>query len=298
MSLTEEQITAQNFKLFYEALYPYLNGAAHAGFTPVGTVIAYYGETAPQNYLACDGTAYNKVDYPELWTHLSSLSDTTPYVVDGDNTKFKVPDLQGEFLRGSGTNSHANQGSGANVGEHQDGTSIPSVEKYTGGSGLAYSANASTNLENPDFVQYMSSYKYFGNGGSSGSQENTPNCYTSRPTNTSVLWCIATKDIYVDARFDYSTTEKVIGTWIDGKPVYQKTITGLNISTADEWLTIGQAGGIDKVINGIFFSFSPSVNISWQAAFKVQNETIYCYLYGWLGVTLTDCMIQYTKTTD
>jgi len=30
---------------------------------------------------------------------------------------------------------------------------------------------------------------------------------------------------------DYSTDEKVIGSWIDGKPLYQKTFTGLNIPT-------------------------------------------------------------------
>ena len=44
-----------------------------------------------------------------------------------------------------------------------------------------------------------------------------------RPTNTSVLYCIATKDIYIDARNIYSTTEKVVGEWM-GETLYQKTI--------------------------------------------------------------------------
>ena len=37
---------------------------------------------------------------------------------------FGIPDLRGEFLRGTGTNSHVNGGNGAGVGEHQDATAI------------------------------------------------------------------------------------------------------------------------------------------------------------------------------
>lgn len=35
---------------------------------------------------------------------------------------------------------------------------------------------------------------------------------------------------HVATAYDYSTSETVIGTWIDGSPVFQKTITGLNIA--------------------------------------------------------------------
>lgn len=31
---------------------------------------------------------------------------------------------------------------------------------------------------------------------------------------------------------EYSTSEKIVGTWIDGKPIYQKTITGYNLPSA------------------------------------------------------------------
>ena len=37
-------------------------------------------------------------------------------------------------------------------------------------------------------------------------------------------------DYHMASPYEFSTNETLIGTWIDGSPVYQKTITGLNIS--------------------------------------------------------------------
>ena len=33
------------------------------GGNPVGTIISYFGESAPDGYLKCDGATYNKADY-------------------------------------------------------------------------------------------------------------------------------------------------------------------------------------------------------------------------------------------
>ena len=311
MSLTEEQITAKNFQNFYELIYPYLNGAAHAGFTPVGTVIAYYGETAPQNYLACDGTAYNKVDYPELWTHLSSLSDTTPYVVDGDNTKFKVPDLQGEFLRGNGTNSHTNQGNGANVGVHQDSTEIPIL---MGGVAVGIcKENDSKAIEiiNRDSTIGTNFVVNNANRSNVSSGSNDGYRFTSRPTNTSVLWCIATKDIYVDARFDYSTTEKVVGKWIDGKPVYQNTIIlpnhiniiGPNGTTITSVSQYNIEALVDCVCYGVPKNDDISTKIYQRVAFPMEirldttNQTLIAGVSA-SNIWVCALTIRYTKTTD
>ena len=224
MSLTDNQIVAKNFKKYHEAILPYLNGSAHSGFTPIGTVISVMGTTAPLNYLACDGTVYNIADYTELAAYFNQQFGSSNFFGGNGTTTFAVPDLRGEFLRGTGTNSHANQGSGAAVGVHQDGTEIPSMEKYSGNPGLMYSSSASKNLANPDYVENTTGFKYAGTGGTSNTSEpNIPNYYTSRPTNTSVLYCIASKNIFMDAGSNYSTEEQVVGTWIDGKPIYQKT---------------------------------------------------------------------------
>lgn len=38
----------------------------------------------------------------------------------------------------------------------------------------------------------------------------------------------------VDEKFNYSTEEKVVGTWIDGKPLYQKTYSGTMVNASSE----------------------------------------------------------------
>lgn len=212
-------ITVNNFKAFYEQIRPYL-GAVHSGFTPIGTVISVMGTTAPLNYLACDGTVYNISDYPELAAYFNQQFGASNHFGGNGTTTFAVPDLRGEFLRGTGTNSHANQGSGANVGVHQDGTRIP-ISYCTD-----FMYQSTHEPDNKDSnVSVVSDMGYDGKKNiSSSSWGNTWADYTTRPTNTSVLYCIASKNIFMDAGSNYSTEEQVVGTWIDGKPIYQKTV--------------------------------------------------------------------------
>ncbi|MDR1110309.1 MAG: tail fiber protein [Deltaproteobacteria bacterium] len=54
---------------------------------PVGTVITYYGTTAPDGYLALDGGSFSATDYPLLYELLG---------------KNETPDLRGAFVRGLG----------------------------------------------------------------------------------------------------------------------------------------------------------------------------------------------------
>ena len=102
----------------------------------------------------------------------------------------------------------------------------------------------------------------------------------------------------------YSTTEHIIGTWIDGKPIYEKTYdlggTGLEISYNSWTLSAISKSGIDSIINvesrngtgGAYFGdVMASIEIdntyvAFQTARNGNNERI-------RYVTL-----QYTKTTD
>ena len=170
-------------------------GTAHNATdgSPVGTIISFFGYTAPSGYLVCDGTEYAKADYPYLATHLADLDDhysTTQYV-GSDSDHFKVPDLRGEFLRGSGTNSHENNGNGANVGVHQDSTYIKAVA--TGGSHEFWIATNNTDqtiVTNPD-KQIMGTMgvDYY-NRNAHNDNISTIEKQSLRPTNTSVLYCI------------------------------------------------------------------------------------------------------------
>ena len=218
-------ITPKVLEDFYnQKVAPFLNGAAHTGFTPIGTIISVMGTTAPQNYLSCDGTAYNISDYPELASYFNAQFGSSNFFGGNGTTTFAVPDLRGEFLRGTGTNSHANQGSGANVGVHQDGTEHTFLSKGNVSNSLSVIGIATVSGVDIPNVDKMLSRDLFNGNATITTTKSTEwsmkhNSYTSRPTNTSVLYCIATKNIYVDARFDYSLEEKVVGTWM-GKALW------------------------------------------------------------------------------
>lgn len=149
------------------------------------------GVNVPDGYLSCDGTVYNINDYPALADFIDIEFGSIDNFGGDGTTTFAVPDLRGEFLRGTGTNSHTNQGSGANVGTHQDATEITDIGysrnsgiqmniSYT--SGNEWSSNIDTNLTRQGYCVAQGIYN--------SSEASVVGRYTSRPTNTSVQFCI------------------------------------------------------------------------------------------------------------
>lgn len=170
---------------------------------PIGTIIAFMGNTPPENYLACDGNIYRIADYRPVANFINLQFGSFNYFGGDGVDTFAVPDLRGEFLRGTGTNSHPNSGNGASVGVHQVGTYIPSyssayassTEYWIGG----YVNENVTSIISPVNYDYgdMSSrllYSYRPNVNTQSWVKNNPVRYTVRPTNTSVLYCIKYKN--------------------------------------------------------------------------------------------------------
>ena len=171
------------------------------GFAPIGTIISYMGTTAPQDYLICDGTTYNIADYKQLSDFFAAQFGSANFFGGDGVTTFKVPDLRGEFLRGTGTNSHTKQGNGANVGEHQDATKLVNMGIGTGGTKLGiHTADASTYYPSTfDSVAETRTMYYSASVSGVEQQDITTAKFTARPTNTSVLYCIkavAAGDVY------------------------------------------------------------------------------------------------------
>jgi microcystin-dependent protein len=63
----------------------------------IGVILEYVTNDAPSNCLPCDGTIYNRVDYPILYSRLDSA-----FIIDADT--FETPDKVGLFSLGSETN--------------------------------------------------------------------------------------------------------------------------------------------------------------------------------------------------
>lgn len=295
--------------------------------TPVGHIIPHMGTTSPKHYLICDGTEYGIMDYPHLAQHITdNFGSVNFFGGDGVDT-FAVPDLRGEFLRGSGTATR-DTGSGARVGEHQDPTKHVSLNKDDSNN-LFITGNSNINT----MVSYQDK-NILGTkiGMTINSQEKAEwsgdgnAYYTSRPTNTSVLYCIKYEPTYfMNINREntnylsptlYSLEERVIGCWIDGKPIYQKTITGYktpNVTTNGSIAAteINSADlKIDTVISlqGITNTGSSIFNLPMHYSsgqyglhlyFNITKNTITIQSSSSnFSNKDTIIMIQYTKTTD
>ena len=240
---SNKMATKSDLQEMYSRILPYLGGSADAGFTPVGTVISVMSNHAPANYLICNGTVYNIADYPELANHfLNEFGSKNKFGGNGTTT-FAVPDLRGEFLRGTGTNGHSSEGSGANVGVHQNGTSIPNIAPWSSTTsnyviqGFTNANGESYGIENSDgSIRGVTAHRSVFNTSSRDTNGSGQGLSLKiRPTNTSVLFCIAVKDIYYTeggkGGVDYSNDEQDTGLkWLDGKKIYQRTFTLTNLT--------------------------------------------------------------------
>ena len=281
---------------------------AHTGFTPIGTVISVMGTTAPKHYLACDGTVYQISHYPELALYFKQQFGSENYFGGDGTATFAVPDLRGEFLRGTGTNSHTDQGSGANVGVHQDSTEVPIIFGASDSGSPMIRGPKGNTAKNGDAASSTTTKNYYGPSSGStytGTHSSTvSSAFTVRPTNTSVLYCIAVRNIYIDAGYDYSETESVVGTWIDGKPIYQRTITDGLASTAPRSNTWGTVytdtwiSTIETIVYGVIMLNASSHNFTafWYLYRANGNDLQIQSYIG--GDTIRSITLQYTKTTD
>lgn len=74
-------------------------GSKSGGGTPTGTILAYASNGAlPDGYLACDGSAVSRTTYADLFDAIG-----TTWGSGNGSTTFNLPNLNGYWLKGSGT---------------------------------------------------------------------------------------------------------------------------------------------------------------------------------------------------
>ena len=109
---------------------------------------------------------------------------------------------------------------------------------------------------------------------------------------------------------DYSTTEKIIGTWIDGKPLYQKTFdmgTLTNASTKTTKSVAHNISNIEKFINTTGVWYRTNGVTSGTVPYNEDNFSISAYgtdqnisirYVGDFSNASVKITAQYTKTTE
>ena len=102
----------------------------------------------------------------------------------------------------------------------------------------------------------------------------------------------------------YSTDEQIVGTWIDGKPLYEKTYINLNIliNNTTSWFRTGIViPDINTIVGGSGIDISNqywSVNVCIYTANNEVGISI-ATLVGASGGRVIDTLtLRYTKTTD
>lgn len=113
---------------------------------------------------------------------------------------------------------------------------------------------------------------------------------------------------YVNGLNTYSTTETIIGTWVneDGskRPLYRKVISTNLPSTASSWVNVGTLPTNIKITKlqgtlGGYFPIPTYINESYYVALQYNSGEgkLLAITNGYLGVT-TEITVEYTKPTD
>jgi len=95
----------------------------------------------------------------------------------------------------------------------------------------------------------------------------------------------------------YSTDEKVVGTWIDGSKIYEKTIEK-NVSLGvNAWTTTGVTIANIKQIVSVDAYYAES-GATWAISGRILNSTIELYSFRAEALTpINSFTIRYTKTS-
>ena len=148
-------------------------------------------------------------------------------------------------------------------------------------------------------------WKGGGSGGSSALSDMTDVTFTNLQPNDILKY---NGSIWVndDNLHEYSTEEKIVGRWIDGKPIYERVIHVENFIIGNNEITLEN---LDTIINYSgnliltdypkwkrYFPYTP-YNTSNKVAITHYNNTRFVVGSSFKCNTIS-ILMQYTKTTD
>lgn len=98
-------------------------------------------------------------------------------------------------------------------------------------------------------------------------------------------------------KHNYSTEEQVVGTWIDGKPIYERVFTDVNVSlaTADWHYVNVTIDNFKFVIDS--FGFDGTYQCFKPFGASNNNNQLW-WRHNNVNNTINIIVVQYTKTTD
>ena len=308
------------------------SGGSITGDTlPIGSITAYGKETAPANWLICDGSAVSRTSYADLFAVIG-----TKYGEGDGSTTFNLPNLKGRVPVGLDSDDTDFNTIGKTGGEKKHKLTIEELTEH------AHDIHGNTNTYSASGVNYYQTssifagyaggeqkklfYNAFGAEKTGGDQPHNNlqpyevnnfiiKAFQSAGVVAEVVNAQTESDTdvygcnYINNLNTYSTEEKRVGTWIDGKPLYSKTISFETSDNMNIFLDI-QLSNIDTIFIDESASFIinniETLGVNWYYAetdwirtwyHKGQNN-LRSKSPSSLGVRTAYVTLKYTKTTD
>lgn len=278
MALTNDQITAQNFKDFYEQIRPYLNGSFP---TPIVNKFSK-GDL----YSTDEKIVGQWIDGKPLYQK-SVVNTYTTFPV-GDNVNIILNDLSNDFEYAHIVRMDAYYDNGAIVSDMIN-TFKHSNSDYNI---ICFNLSHATN-------EILSPFVFFPH---IGSNFNTIAKYKIVKIVTTIEYTKTTDTtIAIGDGNDYSTEEQVVGTWIDSKPLYQKTWTGLSVTVTTDntkWQLFSDVVVPNGNLIDAMFLRNGQMKIVPQECWIRPTTGVLETLYWPESRTISDVTLRYTKTTD
>lgn len=260
---------------------------------PIGTIVPFGGSGAPTMFLLCDGSEVAKATYPELYEVIGDVFGTA-----SDATLFRLPDLRECVPVGAGKNitKSITNHDRYNLGQFKDdelGTHDHPLKTVT--TATYNTAGVPVGVANNNTPTTATHGKQVGVNYIIKAKE------SGMPTDVTE----GVRDV-VSTMESYSTAETDTGkTWIDGKRIYRKVYTELNIATTTSgWLVTDiDASDIDCIVHSQMIGIDSStpyteneIECNGMVAINKNTKKLDIIAVGYI-VTVKKIVVEYTKTT-
>lgn len=310
-----------------------INAQVSGDTLPIGTVLPYTNETAPENWLVCNGSELDRTEY----NHLFAIIGTTFGEGDGSTT-FNLPNLKGRTIVGLDTEDNDFNTIGKTIGEKAHTLTVAEMPEHT------HKFRASTKLGNDEgtitFGERTSGSIISGNYGNAIQKEGSSQSHNNIQPSLVAIYIIKVKQSAglvatvvnslestsatdaLSAKKGKELNEKITknittgqefatNTYIDGKMVYAKRLKGTWGTETNMSLTIGLSGTDFTPLKFEFFVNTGNTSLfsgntprngadteifGW---WNISGDSISCFSAGYNRQgSIVTATVYYTKTTE